>query len=441
MATHRQAALALQPVQFRRALTHPTAYVRHTATTGPGLGQHQGEGRFHTGHPGGAVGIGPDFFLQGVGGVVRGDAINHPVHQGLPQHPVILLVPQGRVHLRPGAEAAVGGAVQQQVLGRHLRGHQGCFLAAQQLGLHTGGKVQHMEPPLKPLTQPEGMAGGQQGCLRILDDGMEIRRPRLGGQQTLPPLPNPLLVLRVDGDELAPPGKHLLLHSRVTALQHPVTGSHEHLDAAGLGQGTLVVLLQYRQVGAVTTGAQEKAVMHTAHVRGPLQLGLQAGTVNGGGAGVGHLQVTGHPTPEAGPAGGDQVLLVDEARIAEMDLGIHHPRQHVVPPGVQARQVRIRRDVCSDGLDASITNDQATPQQPAIRLQYQAVVDNQMLPPPGMVLHQCRHGDRCSMANVSIIPNGCQPWMQDSLPTRGQIPPAGPGSPRACWVFWSAPPC
>ena len=400
VVTHRQAPLPLQTVEFRRAPAHPTAHVRQAATAGPGLGQHQGQGCLHTGHPGGAPGIGTGLFLQGVGGVVRGNAVNHPVHQSLPQHPVVLLVPQGGIHLRQGAEAGIGRAVQQQVLGRHLRGHQSRFLPAQQLGLHTRGQVQHVEPPLKTPTQPEGMAGGQQGRFRILDDGMKVCGGGIGGQQLLTPLPDPLLVLRMDGNKFAAPGKDRLLHRRVTALQHPMAGPHEHLDATGPSQGTFVILLQHGQVGAIATGPQEKAVMHTAHVRGPLQLGVQAGAVNGGGAGIGHLQETGHPASEAGAAGRDQILLVDQARITEVNLGIHNPRQHMEPAGVQAGHLRIRRDVCSDGLDAAVTDDQATPQQPAVRLQDQAVVDHQILPPPGIVLNQRSHGNQTSTANL-----------------------------------------
>ena len=153
-----------------------------------------------------------------------------------------------------------------------------------------------------------------------------LARVRRGAQE---PLARPVarLVLGMDGHPLAPGPQHPAHRLVVAHEERPGRAAHEELDAGHAGEP-----LEFGQtVHVLRRRAHEEAVVDPGAARRPRELVAQRRLVGRRGVGVRHLQEGGDAPEQGGAAPALQILLVGEARLAEVDLGVNRPGQDREP--------------------------------------------------------------------------------------------------------------
>ena len=234
------------------------------------------------------------------------------------------LVAHRRVHLRIGAEPLVAvGRHQGEMMRRDLHARP-VLVRGEERHLLRRRHMQHVHAPLVLLRQPDQPPGGDQRRLRIAPLGMG---GRIAGPAQVGARLEPRLVLGVEGGPPREPGNDPI-EARLIVDQQVAGGrAHEHLDA---GRG--LEPFQRRDILDVLARAAdvEGEVAEHAAARAPDLVGQRLGR-GGERLGVGHLEHGHHAAHDRGAAARLQVLLVLQARLAEVHLGVDHARQHVQP--------------------------------------------------------------------------------------------------------------
>ena len=201
--------------------------------------------------------------------------------------------------------------------------------ARQKVHLLAGRDVQNMHLRPRLARQPNEALGRAQGGDLVAPDRM---RRRVAGDAQGFALVEARLVLAVEGGaaaDLLEDREHPLV---VRDQQAPGRGAHEHLDSRRAGQA-----LELGEIGDVFMRAADpegEVAMHAAFRPGELvgeRLGAGRRRV-----GVGHFEHRGHAAEHGRARAGLQVLLVNEARLAKMDLGIDHAGKNVKAAAIEA---------------------------------------------------------------------------------------------------------
>ena len=139
-------------------------------------------------------------------------------------------------------------------------------------------------------------------------------------------------------------------HARVVLDQQRAGGrAHEHLDAGAARQPFELG----KVVGVLARAADEEGEIAMHAVVAARDLVGQRLGAGGGRIGVRHLEHRGDAAQHGAARARFQVLLVGEARLAEMHLGVDHARQHVQAAAVDhlagrgAGEVADRRDAAA----------------------------------------------------------------------------------------------
>ena len=283
-----------------------------------------------------------DLLLRpGVGGVVRRQHVDGAVVEGLPHRgPVVVGHPVGQ---GVGAEPLdVGPPRQEQgpvvYLAAHLHApfpglpHQldrpfGLHVDDVQLG---AGGLGHLQQHGDGAVPDQAVVGGQ---------GLGV-----GGRAAVAPVPVGLLDHVHDGlvvgvDHEGPPGgadglEHaqqmpVVVDAGAARVGVVAAGVHHHVDLVGghPGVGHGLYLVEF---------AGHRVVVPVDDALGVVEVEQLVEDL----AGLGDRVQVGHPEHGGDPAGrrrggaGADVLFVDVAGLAQMNVYVHHPRQHPLVPGV-----------------------------------------------------------------------------------------------------------
>ncbi len=194
--------------------------------------------------------------------------------------------------------------------------------ARQKIHLLAGRDMQNMD--LRPRLAGEAneaLGRAQRGDL-VAPDGM--RRWVAGDAERLA-LVEPRLVLAVEGGASADALEDREHACVVRDQEAPGRGAHEHFDSRRAGQS--LELAEIRDVVMRAADPEGEVTMHPAFRPGELvgeRLGAGRRRV-----GVWHFEHGGHAAKHGRARPGLQILLVNEARLAKMDLGIDHAGNNV----------------------------------------------------------------------------------------------------------------
>ena len=164
------------------------------------------------------------------------------------------------------------------------------------------------------------------------------------------------LVLGVHGNAAAAGAQYLAQHLVLMHQQRAGRGAHEDLDPAAAGQP-----FQFAEpLGVFRRCPDEEGVVAPGTPLGACELLVQGCLVDGGGAGVRHLEDRGDPAHDRGAGPALQVFLVLKAGLAEMDLGVDDPGQ-VERANIDDAALRHRdigRDPAGGGEDFASGDDE-----------------------------------------------------------------------------------
>ena len=299
--------------------------------------EHQRQQRLHARHTAGAGGIGLGLFLQRMRRMVGTDHVGHALVQPMPQAVAVRAGADRRVHLRMGAQPRIGFlARQRQVLRRDFAGGN-VLVLSQQLKFGGGGDVEHMDAAPRFPRQPQDPAGRDHRAFVVPPHRM---RTRVARHPLASAGVHAILVLGMD--------RHAAVAGAQDAEQigvvvdQKVAGRRSHEDLHARRAGKPFEFGQLLGIGRGCPDVECVVAPHAVLCTGEL-VRDRLGTV-GVRVGVRHLEHRGHPAQHRRAAAALQVLLVDEAGLAEMHLGVDDTRQHV-----EARAV----DHCARGALAA----------------------------------------------------------------------------------------
>ena len=190
----------------------------------------------------------------------------------------------------------------------------------EQLGLLGRGDVQHVEAMLVPAGQVDRAPRAEDRCFMIAN--VRMIGHFVCACVTLDVGPHAALIFAVGADRQRRLCEDPLERLLVIDKQVARTRTDKNLDAwRPLDAGQLC------HVG--TSGRDVENVVDQTLFGGEGQLCVEACLRGGGGPGVGHLEEGRDATLRAGAAGGGQVFLVREARLAEMHVGIDDAGQQM----------------------------------------------------------------------------------------------------------------
>ena len=304
--------------------------------------QHADQRELHHRHarsgPQGASGL----FGQQVRGVVGGDEVYLPLHDGPAQGVAVGLAFDGRVALDAGGQHPVVLHLEQQVghagFGRYLlRPVQGGV--AEQRQFLGRGDVHHVQAGAGFGGQLDGQARRGVAGLHGADVGMFVEGDvgpfNVGGLVFLGVAADDVLVFAVCGDE------HVRAAEDASQTVHAVhqhvarAGAHEELDAAHARP------VQAGEEGVVVIGGAEVArVVHYALLCQQRLFLLQCFEGHGGRVGVGHVHDGGHSARGCGAALAEDVGLVRQSGVAEVHMVVDDAGQQAAAGGVDGLVAR-----------------------------------------------------------------------------------------------------
>ena len=201
-------------------------------------------------------------------------------------------------------------------------------------------------------------------------------------------------------------------------------GAHEHLDAAGAGQP-----LQRRELMGVLARAPDIEREVAVHAVMPARdlVGQRRG-VGGGRLGVGHLEHRGDAAQHRAARAGFQVLLVRQARLAQMHMAVDHARQHVQAPAVDHLGGG-RSDIADRGDPAA--GDGQIAHALAVLVDDRAALQDQVVAARHPHLHQFQFAPLSGQHQRLTFPEATRNRMKAALlPDRGVVKVAGADRPR-----------
>ena len=216
--------------------------------------------------------------------------------------------------------------------------------------------VQHMDArPRRPRDRDQPPGAAQ----RRLHVAPQVVARRVARHAQRLALGEPRLVLGMEGGAPARAAEDRGDTLVVGDEQRPGRGAHEHLDAGGARQA-----LQLGDVGGVlprSTDPEGEVAMHA--VARPRHLVGERRLARGERIGVGHLEHGGDAAEHRRPRAGFEVLLVGQAGLAEMHLGVDDAGQEVEAAGVdlfaRARAGEVADRADSPAGDADVAHPDA----------------------------------------------------------------------------------
>ena len=216
------------------------------------------------------------------------------------------------------------------------------LVVLEKLHLLRGRDVQDMHALAGLARQPDEPLRAAECGNFIAPDRM---RARIALDAQVLALVEPVLVLGMERG--APPdhGENVAHALVVLDQERAGGGAHEHLDPGASGQA----LERGKLAGVLARAADEEGEIAMHAVMRARDLVGQRLRAGGGRTGVGHFEHRGDAAHDRAARAGFEILLVGQAGLAEMHLGVDHARQHMQAPAVDHLTGRSRRQVADRG--------------------------------------------------------------------------------------------